>query len=104
MKRDKHPLAGQTVVLSCKPGPDNLSGKTFVIEDWQENVMGTSWMNCNGNPAALKYAMRSAFAGLPTDNEVVYGHDAQTGLAHIVHVSEIVSDVDAYEKYLEQVN
>lgn len=87
MKREKHELAGKTVILNCKPDPDNLNGQEFVIEDWQENIMGQSWMFCNGNPACLKYAMRSAFSGLPTDNEVVYGKVGPFG--HLIHVSEL---------------
>ena len=71
--RAKHPLAGKTVRLNCKPDPDNLNGQEYTIEDWWENVAGKSWMDCVGNPACLKYAMRSAFAELPNDNEVVYG-------------------------------
>lgn len=87
MIREKHPLAGKTVRLNCKPDPDNLDGKSFTIEDWQENVMGRSWMVCNGNPACLKYAMRSAFAGIPIDNEVIYGKVGPFG--HLIHVSEL---------------
>lgn len=44
-------------------------------------------MFCDGNPACMKYAIRSAFAGLPTDNNVVYGKVG--GFGHIVHVSEL---------------
>jgi hypothetical protein len=84
---DKHPLAGQKVLLKCKPDPDELNGKEFVIEDWWQNVAGQSWMDCNGNPTCLKYAMRSAFAGLPTDNKVVYGKVGSFG--HLVHESEL---------------
>lgn len=87
MARDKHPLACKTVILNCKPDPDSLNGQEFVVEDWWENVAGRSWMACNGNPACLKYGMRSAFAGLPTDNEVVYGKVGMFG--HLVHVSEL---------------
>jgi hypothetical protein len=84
---DKHPLAGQKVILNCKPDPDGLNGKEFVIEDWQINVMGRSWMACDGNPACLKYAMRSAFAGLPIDNKVIYGHINRIG--YLIHESEL---------------
>ena len=84
---DKHPLAGQKVILNCKPDPDGLNGNKFRVEDWQMNVMGRSWMVCDGNPACLKYAMRSAFAGLPTDNKVIYGHI--NGIGHLIHESEL---------------
>lgn len=87
MIREKHELAGKTVVLNCKPDPDNLNGQEFTVEDWQINVMGRSWMFCNGNSACLKYAMRSSFSDLPLDNEVVYGKVGALG--HLVHVSEL---------------
>lgn len=85
--KDKHPLAGQTVILKCKPDPDGLDGREYCLEDWWENIAGKSWMVCNNNPACLKYATRSAFAGLPLDNKVVYGKVGSFG--HLVHVSEL---------------
>jgi len=88
MKRDKHPLAGSTVKLKCKPDPDGLNGQDYRVEDWWINVAEKSWMNCDGNPACLKYAVRSSFAGIPTDDEVLYGKVG--GLGHLVHTSEIV--------------
>jgi hypothetical protein len=85
--KENHPLAGKTVILNCKPCPDNLNGQQFEIEDYWENVAGKSWMDCNGNPACLKYAMRSAFAGLPMNNNVVYGKVGPFG--HLIHESEL---------------
>ena len=85
--KEKHHLAGKTVILKCKPCPQELNGKEFVVEDWQENVFGKSWMMCNGNPACLHYAVRSTFADLPLDNNVVYGKVGAFG--HIVHESEL---------------
>lgn len=79
-----HPLAGQTVTvdLGYGDGPES-----YVIEDWWDRVSGgVSWMDAAYNPACLKYAMRSAVAGLPLDNEVVYG---KAGFGHLVHVSEL---------------
>lgn len=52
--------------------------------------MGQSWMFMTGNPAAIIYGMRVGVAGLPLDNEVVYGK--VDGLGHMVHVSEIVRE------------
>lgn len=83
-----HPLAGTTVMLRSHPDDKNSGPVEFHLEDWQTRVYGKSWMYAVGNPAALKYAMRSAFAGLPTDNDVVYGHVGPFG--HMVHVSELV--------------
>jgi hypothetical protein len=82
--KQKHELAGKTVRLNCA---DKLNGQEFVVEDYWENIAGKSWMFCDGNPACIKYAIRSAFAGLPTDNNVVYGKVG--GIGHIVHVSEL---------------
>jgi hypothetical protein len=84
---DKHPLAGQTVILKCKEDPDKLNGKEFVIEDWWMNVSGKSWMFAAGNPACLKYAIRSAIAELPINNKVIYGKIGSFG--HLIHESEL---------------
>jgi len=85
--KQKHELAGKTVRLNCASDSDKLNGQEFVVEDYWENIAGRSWMFCDGNPACMKYAIRSAFAGLPTDNNVVYGKVG--GFGHIVHVSEL---------------
>jgi len=94
MLRKRHPLAGKTVTLHPKSKPFNgvENGAQFVIEDWWENVGGGSWMDAQGNPACLCYAMRSGMGCLPgkpipTDNEVVYGKIGPFG--HLVHVSEL---------------
>lgn len=88
---NRHPLAGNMVTVKMQNG---LSGKDvspvtyeFWLEDWWDRLTGSSWKHAVGNPAALKYAMRSGFTGLPTDDEVVYGKIG--GLGHLVHASEI---------------
>lgn len=85
--KENHPLAGQVVTIRCSGDPDGLNGAKYLVEDWWDRVAGKSWMGCDGNPACLKYAIRSAFAGLPTDNEVLYGKVGAFG--HLIHVSEI---------------
>jgi hypothetical protein len=91
MTRKPHPLAGQTVRLTTAasdPGRHVLvAGAEYQIEDWWQNVSGGSWMDAVGNPACLDYAMRSALAGLPLDDEVVYGKAGPLG--YLVHVSEL---------------
>lgn len=64
-------------------------GHVFVAEDWWDRVYGKSWAWSQGVPAAQSYAMRYADidAGIPTDDEVVYGHVEQ--ICHLVHVSEL---------------
>jgi hypothetical protein len=89
---DPHPLAGQAVKLNATAvDPVQklvLPGAVYQLEDWWDRVAGQSWMVANGNPAAMHYAVRSAFnAGIPTDDEVVYGKIG--GLGHLVHVSEL---------------
>lgn len=83
---EPHSLAGQTVDIK-------IDGETLEcrLEDWWDRVYGSSWMFADGNPAALKYAMRAGFAGLPVDNEVVYGKVGAFG--HLIHVSEIVESL-----------
>ncbi len=94
--REKIELSGKTVKVKCKRDSEmgdgltnEIDGQKMVVEDWWENVSGKSWMHCNGNPACMKYGMRAGFAGLPTDNEVVYGKVGPFG--HLIHVSEIVA-------------
>lgn len=86
-----HPLAGQTVTVS--PTSPLFTYVTtdpiqFRIEDWSDRLFGQSWMDMQGHPACLKYAVRSGLSGLPLDNEVVYGK-CDDGFGHLVHVSEI---------------
>lgn len=82
MHNESHPLAGTTVKAV-------IDGQEYDyrLEDWWDRLTGGSWINANGNPACLNYAMRSAKAHLPIDNEVVYGKIGALG--HLVHVSEI---------------
>ena len=67
------------------PGPVERLREAF--DAWRDRVAGKSWMMCDGNPAALKFAVRSAAAGLPTDDEVLYGKIG--GLGELIHISEI---------------
>ncbi|WP_162830037.1 hypothetical protein [Amycolatopsis palatopharyngis] len=83
---EPHQLAGQDVTVTTRTGIT----MTFRIEDWWDRITGGSWMNADGNPAAMAYAVRSVECGLPVDNAVVYGKSG--GFGHLVHVSEIVVD------------
>lgn len=82
--KETHPLAGQTVKLAGK----TFNGSEVRIEDWWDRVYGKSWMDSEGNPAALNYAFRAGSDGLPLGDDVVYGKIG--GLGHLIHVSEIV--------------
>jgi hypothetical protein len=87
---DPHPLAGQTVKLppDTKGPQGNPVGDALCeVEDWADRVFGRSWMVMEANPTALIYAVRSAVAGFPTDDDVLYTHVG--GLAFLVHASEI---------------
>lgn len=83
----RHPLAGQTITVTADLHGAGPGEHEFTIEDWNDRLFGKSWMFMEGHPAALIYAMRSAVAGLPTDNEVVYGKVGARG--HLVHISEL---------------
>ncbi len=74
-----HPLADQKVVLERGP----YAGREIVIEDWWDRVAGRSWMDCDGNPVCLKYAVMSV--GAPIDNEVIYGKFG--GFGELVHAT-----------------
>ena len=88
--QESSPLAGKTVKIKegvSHPQVDNFGGSEFVVEDWWDKVSGGLWMDTIGNPACLVYAIRSAFAELPTDDKVLYGKVGTFG--HLVHISEI---------------
>jgi hypothetical protein len=91
MHAEKSPLAGKTVIIkktSTHFQYPKWGGTEFHIEDWWDRVGGRSWMFCDGNPACLVFAVRSAENKLPTDNEVLYGH-AENGFGSLIHISEI---------------
>lgn len=81
--KEDHPLADKTVKIVS----GELAGNDYRVEDWWDRVAGKSWMNCDGNPACLDYAIRSANDGLPIDNNVVYGKVGMMG--KLVHVSQL---------------
>lgn len=77
------PQADTTVTADIGRGAEQ-----FRIEDWWDRVVGMSWMDSDGNPAALMYALRSGTARLPLDNEVLYGKDSD-GFGHLIHASQV---------------
>lgn len=94
--RKKFERAGETVKIKSGTGKsmsgEDMSGEFFVIEDWCENVLGCSWMDANGNPAAMEYAVRSAFNGsnnhVPMfSDDVLYGKVRSLG--HLFHINEL---------------
>lgn len=71
---------------------EDLSNKEFRIEDWAENVFGCSWLDANGNPAALEYALRIGFYGENNNvnlfsEDVLYGKVGYFG--HLFHVNKL---------------
>lgn len=88
MHTEAHPQAGQTVTVKMRGHPRMDDGEyDYRIEDWWDRLTGGSWMNANGNMAAMGYAMRNGMSGLPLDDDVVYGKIGPFG--HLVHISEI---------------
>lgn len=67
--------------------PD-FGGSEFYVEDAVKNVMGRSWMDAMGNPAAMVYAMRVPENSLPVDDDVFYGK-LPNGMGAIVHSLEL---------------
>ncbi|WP_395391426.1 hypothetical protein WBP07_12500 [Novosphingobium sp. BL-8A] len=81
--RQPHPLAGRSVVIAS----GSFEGHSYWIEDWWDRIAGQSWMDCDGNPACLEYAMRSGFDGDPINDDVVYGKVGSFGkLMHVRHL------------------
>jgi hypothetical protein len=90
MHNEKSSLAGKVVKIKASvkhPQYPNFGGSEFHVEDYWDRIAGKSWMFCDGNPACLVYTMRSGMAGLPTDDEVIYGK--MGGMGSLVHLSEI---------------
>lgn len=79
--------AGRVVRVKNVSAPD-AGVESYEVEAYWDDLTGKSWMFSDGNPAALKYAVRSGVAGLPLDNEVLYGKIGAFG--HLVHVSEVI--------------
>lgn len=90
MHTTPHPLAGRTVKLCDGVELSGEPAAEFTVEDWNDRVFGQSWQAMQGHPASLAYAVRGGMAGLPGDNEVVYGKAG--GLGHLVHVSELAQE------------
>lgn len=65
MHKEMSKLAGKTVKIV----KGEFAGQEYRVEDWWDRVYGKSWMDSNGNPAALEYALRK----VPFDDEVLYG-------------------------------
>lgn len=89
MTREKFRFAGQTVKVRNEI--PKFGGADFIIEDYWQNVTGgLSWMDSNGNPAAMMYAIRTGSQGfnVPIDNEVGYGKIGSLG--YLFHVSELI--------------
>lgn len=85
---ESSPLSGKEVKI--KDTANELGGATILIEDYWDKVTGGSWMNADGNPAAMIYAMRTGFSSkinIPINDEVLYGKI--NGLGHLVHVDEL---------------
>lgn len=83
MHVESHPLAGKKVMVL----DGEFAGQEYWIEDWWDKITGGSWMFANGNPAAIDYAIRSAFECVPTDDEVVYGKIGSFG--KLIHTSQL---------------
>lgn len=85
-------LDGRTVTLKDgfkDPYAGNVeAGTEYRVEGYWDTITGKSWMFSDGNPAALNYAVRSGIAGLPLDNNVLYGKIGSLGF--LVHISEVV--------------
>jgi len=60
----------------------HFGGSDYRVEGYWDEVTGGSWMDAQGNPACLIYAMRTGLMNqhVPSDNEVLYGKfDIYTG-------------------------
>lgn len=95
------PLSGQTVTitlprraalaLDLRPeSTDEEAQYEYRVEDYWDRLSGMSWRDSNGNFSAMHYGLRAGMAGLPWDDEVLYGKINNRGV--LIHVSEIQSE------------
>jgi len=86
------PLAGKTVRIKAEvlKSRNTFGGRAeYHVEDYWDRVSGKSWMDSDGNPAAIDYALRTGACShhVPTDDEVLYGKVGPFG--KLIHVSEV---------------
>ena len=65
----------------------NFAKSIIKIEGPWKRITGKSWMESNGNPAAMVYGLRVVDNNLPLDDKVLYGKIGSLG--HLVHMSEL---------------
>ncbi|MDY6957540.1 MAG: hypothetical protein SVK08_00150 [Halobacteriota archaeon] len=87
----------------------HLAGGIGLVEGYWDEITGGSWMNAEGNPAALIYAIRMGIAEYrdkynipPFTDEVLYIHDI-FGLGSIIHVNEISKIIGEEKDWKEMV-
>lgn len=86
--RDPSPYAGKTVQL--RVDALEIGGLPAEVVDWFENTGAeVSWQVAReaGDNRADSYYVRRALAGLPDDNEVLFGR--VDGLLRLFHVTEV---------------
>jgi hypothetical protein len=85
--RDPSPYAGKTVTL--RADIQNIGGLPAEVADWYERLHdGIGWRDRIAvDPRCESYNMRSAMAGLPDDNDVLYAR--VDGMGMLIHVTEI---------------
>jgi hypothetical protein len=85
--RDPSPYAGQAVTL--RPDARDIGGLPAEVVDWYERLHeGASWRSrIAADPRCEGYNMRSAMAGLPDDNDVLFAR--VDGMGTLIHVTEI---------------
>jgi hypothetical protein len=93
---EQYPSAGQQVTLAdgvhliTPDGVIDAGGRTMLLQDWWDRLAGGSWSRTAGNIACLNYASRTATAGLPLDDKIVYVKDLEwPTYGHLVHQSEV---------------
>lgn len=92
--RDPSPYAGRTVRLRADAA--ELGGHNIEVVDWYERTgQSMAWRDAlaAGDPRAQGYAVRRGLAGLPDDDEVLFGR--VDGMGQIVHLSEIEGAVSS---------
>lgn len=84
LKPGKYRIKGSSKYFKDKYGTSNPE---FELEADSRKLWPGGWGMAQGNPAALLYAMRSAFDGIGMGGTVYYGHVGPMG--ELAHESEL---------------
>lgn len=89
MAQQKTIEKGKTYLINA----GKFKGQKYWVEGLWKEITGKSWMDSDGNPAAIEYAIRSGMEDNIFDDNVYYGKIGLFG--KLIHESQIGEEVKA---------